>query len=108
MYNKEHGTRVNVVRTLNAYGPGQEPPPPWGRAPYAKIVPTFCCSAITGSPLKLYGGGLQISDVVFVEDVARSLVHALKMAYDGKVPAKTMSFGPVEHNTVADVARVIM
>jgi UDP-glucose 4-epimerase len=108
MFNKEHGTRVNTVRTLNAYGPGQEPPPPFGRSPYAKIVPTFTCNALTERPLTLYGGGSQISDMVFVEDVAKSLVTAMKLATAGAVASKTMSFGPSKHNTVRDVAEEII
>lgn len=107
MFNKEHGTRVNTVRTVNAYGPGQEPPPPFGRAPYAKIVPTFACSAISHVPIRLYGAGLQTSDVCFVEDVARSLVFGLLEAAAGRVWPRACAFGPREHLQVREVAAII-
>ena len=38
MFNAEEGTRIAVVRALNAYGPGQKPTPPWGHSKVRKII----------------------------------------------------------------------
>lgn len=108
MYNKEHGTKIVSVRTVNAYGPRQEAGAPFGPAPYSKIMPTFICNALTGGTIRLYGGGKQISDVVYVKDLARALVIALSRAWVGDVPMETMEFGPtVFHNSVAGIADMV-
>lgn len=78
MFNNERGTHVNVVRAMNAYGPRQSVAPPFGPAKVRKIMPSFVCRALTGAPIELYGGGQQISDMVWVGDVALALVKALE------------------------------
>jgi UDP-glucose 4-epimerase len=71
------GDKIAVVRAFHAYGPGQKVPPPHGNAKVRKIVPSFVCRALTGMPLEVWGDGLQLIDLVHVEDVAAVLVDAL-------------------------------
>jgi nucleoside-diphosphate-sugar epimerase len=73
MFNKERGTRIAVVRALNAYGPGQK------SKPVRKIIPTFIEAALAGKPIPIYGDGSQIMDMIWVRDVAEILVRALVM-----------------------------
>jgi UDP-glucose 4-epimerase len=49
MFNKERGTRCNIVRLVNAYGPYQSVAPPFGPAKVRKITPAFVCRALTGA-----------------------------------------------------------
>ncbi|MFH1955868.1 MAG: NAD-dependent epimerase/dehydratase family protein [Patescibacteria group bacterium] len=51
MYNKEHGTRIAIVRGLNAYGEGQK------HAPVRKIIPNFIVRALRNTPIEIYGDG---------------------------------------------------
>jgi len=113
MFNKERGGRINVVRAVNAYGPRQSVAPPFGPAKVRKITPAFICRALTGKPIEIYGDGAQVSDMVHVRDVARTLVAALERAADGTVLGDVVSVGPdPEHsltvNEVAEVVRVIV
>lgn len=71
MANAEWGTRIAVVRALNAYGPGQR------SHPVRKIVPNLILPALRGEPIVIYGDGEQVMDMVWAGDVAEVLVRAL-------------------------------
>lgn len=104
MYNAEHGTRVNIVRLVNAYGPRQSVAPPFGPAKVRKITPAFICRALTGQAIEIYGDGSQISDMIHVTDGALALVRALEEAAAGNVFPYPVEVGPAHHATVAEVA----
>ena len=53
MYREDRGVRITAVRPMNAYGPRQSAPTPYGPAKVRKIVPSFVCSALSGDPMKL-------------------------------------------------------
>ena len=107
MYRDDRGLRVTAVRPMNAYGPGQSAPTPYGPSKVRKIVPSFVCSALSNKPMPLYGGGVQVSDAVYVKDVAETFVIALEHAANGNVPDYPIDVGNVEPTTVLDVANAI-
>lgn len=71
MANAEWGTRIAVVRALNAYGPRQK------AEPVRKIMPNFVLPALHDEPITVYGDGEQVMDMIYVEDVAEVLIRAL-------------------------------
>lgn len=79
MYQRNFGTRVNIVRALNAIGPRQK----WGKI--NKILPTFINKAIRGEDIRVYGGKdhCSIMDMVYAGDVAKVLIEALKRSDAG-------------------------
>jgi UDP-glucose 4-epimerase len=98
MYNNEHGADIRIVRVLNAYGKYQK------HFPVRKIVPNFIRSALQDEPLKIYGDGEQIMDMIYVNDVARILVEALFVdKLEGIVSA-----GTGRRMTVNEIARTII
>lgn len=110
MFNRYNGTRVNVVRAVNAYGPRQSVAPPFGPAKVRKITPAFVCRALLGEQIEIYGDGTQISDMVYVKDVARALVSALESASEGAALFEPVGVGPYSKdsltvNEVADIVR---
>jgi UDP-glucose 4-epimerase len=105
MYNTERNTRVNSVRVVNAYGPRQLAATPFGSSKVRKITPAVVCRALSGMPVELYGGGYQVSDVVWVGDVARALVSALETAASGRI-VDVVEVGPTESATIRHVAEV--
>lgn len=107
MFNKEHGTRINIVRAVNAYGPGQSVAPPFGSAKVRKITPAFVCRALTGQPIEVYGDGEQVSDMVHVSDVADALILSLMGAAAGNVYPKPVEVGPATSLTVNQVADIV-
>ena len=108
MFNKERGTRVNIVRAMNAYGPRQRAAPPYGSSRVRKIAPAFICRALKGDPVEVYGDGSQVSDMVYVSDVANALVVATEKAADGIVFDKAVEVGPSEHLTVQQFAGMVI
>ncbi len=107
MYREDRGVRITAVRPMNAYGPRQSAPAPYGASKVRKIVPSFVCSALSGDPMKLYGGGTQISDSVFVADVARVFVQALEKASEGVIPDHPIDVGNAIPTTVLAVAEEV-
>jgi len=108
MFNKERGTRANIVRAMNAYGPRQRAAPPYGSSRVRKIAPAFICRALKGDPVEVYGDGSQVSDMVYVSDVANALVVATEKAADGIVFDKAVEVGPSEHLTVQQFAGMVI
>jgi UDP-glucose 4-epimerase len=120
MFNAERGPQrsathpaalFNIVRLVNAYGPGQSVAPPFGPAKVRKITPSFICRALTGNPIEVYGDGSQVSDMVYVRDGAEALVRALEAAADGVVFDRAVEVGsayPVTVGAVAEMVRAIV
>lgn len=100
MYNKEHGTKVAMVRALNAYGERQK------ATPVRKIIPTFVLRALANEDIEVYGDGNQIMDMIYVKDVARVLLAAClspNVAYD-----KVYEAGTGRHLTVNQIAQMVI
>lgn len=108
MFNADRGTRVNNVRVVNAYGPRQAAAAPFGSGKVRKITPAVVCRALAGWPVELYGGGFQVSDMVWVGDVARALVAALEKAAQGTVVDGVVEVGPAQSRTIRQVAELII
>ena len=103
MYRNYRGLKGNMVRPMNAYGPGQKAPVPFGPGKVRKILPSFICRALSGQSIEVYGDGEQISDMCYVADVATVLIRALWHAADGYLHG-TAEVGPQESMTVNNVA----
>lgn len=108
MFNNDRGTKVNIVRAMNAYGPRQRPVPPWGDSRVRKITPSFVCRALEGMDIEIYGDGEQISDMCWVGDVALALAIATEKAVKGEVFPEAVEVGPEENKTVNQVAELII
>ncbi len=108
MFNKDRGSRVNIVRAMNAYGPGQRAAPPYGSSKVRKITPSFVCKALANEPLEVYGDGQQISDMIYVGDVAKALVRALESANSGNVYPVPVEIGPENSMTVQEIAELVI
>ena len=107
MYNRNRGTKINIVRVVNAYGPRQLAAEPYGCGKVRKITPAFACRAILGHPIEVYGDGKQVSDMVYVGDVAKALVRATEKAKEGVVFPRVVEVGPTENKTVGEIAELI-
>lgn len=99
MFNKEHGTKIAVVRALNAYGERQK------HAPVRKIMPNFICKALRNEPIKIYGDGSQIMDMVYVKDVAQVLANA--MEFEHGVYDRVFEIGTGRQTTVNEIAEMV-
>lgn len=109
MYNLyRDGGQITIVRPVNAYGPGQSVAEPYGTSKVRKIAPAFACRALVGTDIEVYGDGTQISDCVYVEDVAKAFVQALEHnAATGGSTERPVEVGPMDSVTVNDIARLV-
>jgi UDP-glucose 4-epimerase len=107
MFNAYRGGKVAIVRPVNAYGPGQSIAEPYGTSKVRKILPALSCRALTGAPIEVYGDGTQISDCVYITDVARVFVAALEHTAQHGPPIKPVEVGPDSSRTVLDIARLV-
>ncbi len=71
-YSQVHGLSSVVLRYANVYGPRQDPEGEAG------VVAIFCGRILRGQHLVVYGDGEQTRDYVYVGDVARANVLALR------------------------------
>jgi UDP-glucose 4-epimerase len=71
-YRQVHGLRYVVLRYANVYGPRQDPEGEAG------VVAIFCKKILRKECLTIYGDGDQTRDYVYVDDVARANVLALR------------------------------
>lgn len=108
MYVRDRGLRLNQVRAVNAYGPRQAMAAPYGPGKVRKILPAFVARALTGTPIEVYGDGTQVSDMVWVGDVAKVLVSALEVAALGQVADHVLEVGPAAHRSVNEVAQLVI
>lgn len=66
------------MRYFNVYGPRQDP-----RSPYAGVISKFVESVRQDTGLRVFGDGMQTRDFIYVGDVARANVAALKSELTG-------------------------
>jgi UDP-glucose 4-epimerase len=108
MFRVELGLPVTVVRAMNAFGPGQIPAAPYGPSKVRKIIPAFVCRALNGDPVEVYGDGSQIMDMVYVTDVAETLVAALKYTEENGPIATPIQCGTGRPTTVKEIAQAVI
>lgn len=104
MFNAYRGGRITIVRPVNAYGPRQSIAEPYGSSKVRKIAPAFICRALTGAPIEVYGDGEQVSDCVYVEDVAKTFVTALEHTAEHGPTERPVEVGPDRSVTVNHIA----
>lgn len=98
MFNAEHGADIRLVRAQNVYGEHQK------HYPVRKIVPTFVRAALRGEPLRIYGSGAQIQDMIHAGDVARILIAALFAT----AKPRLVSAGTGRRISVNEVASIVI
>ena len=72
-YNDRYGLEIIGLRYMNVYGPGQDQ-----HAAYSGVVPIVLNKIDRNEPPTVNGDGSQAYDFIYVEDVARSNIDAIK------------------------------
>lgn len=108
MFRKYRALPVATVRALNAYGPGQSVAAPYGPSKVRKITPSFVMRVLHDDPIEIYGDGQQIMDMIHVDDVAKTLVAALKFVIDGNTQETIFEAGTGRPTTVLDIAQAVL
>jgi nucleoside-diphosphate-sugar epimerase len=72
LYHRTYGVRSTVLRLTNTFGPRQKISSP--RQGFAGV---FIYQALRGEPISLYGGGRQLRDFNYVDDVIDAMLRAI-------------------------------
>jgi dTDP-glucose 4,6-dehydratase len=67
-YHRTRGLRVRIARIFNTYGPRM-------RTDDGRAIPSFIDCALSGKPLRVFGGGAQTRSFCFVSDLVDGLVR---------------------------------
>jgi len=78
LYGELYGLSTVAMRYFNVYGPRQDP-----TSQYAGVISKFASQLRQGKPLTVFGDGGQSRDFVYVKDVARCNVAALRGEFRG-------------------------
>lgn len=100
LYNEKFGTKISVVRGLNAYGERQK------AAPVRKIIPNLVLPALRENPILIYGDGEQKMDMIYIKDLAKTLCLALTL--DHNAWHTIFEAGSGDAPTVNEIARLVM
>jgi len=66
-YHRQHDLEIKVVRLFNTYGPRMHPRD-------GRVVSNFIVSALSGTPITVYGEGQQTRSFCYVDDLINALV----------------------------------
>jgi UDP-glucuronate decarboxylase len=70
-YWRQHKLEIKVVRLFNTYGPRMHPQD-------GRVVSNFVMSALTGSPITIYGDGSQTRSFCYVDDLIDGLIAMME------------------------------
>lgn len=96
-YGRARGTRAQVVRIFNTYGPRSDPED-------GRMVPNFITQALRGEPLTVYGDGEQTRSLCYVSDLVDGLIRALARPM---APGGVVNLGNPEEHTVREFAETV-
>ncbi|MCT2591765.1 NAD-dependent epimerase/dehydratase family protein [Streptomyces sp. N2-109] len=94
------GTEYAVLRYFSVYGDPQVPKP----GSHSWMVPWLTMQARLGRPMRLNGGGVQVRDLVHVEDVAAATALALT---EERMAGQTVNVGTGTPTSVRAVGELI-
>ena len=84
LFKELYGTSTLGLRYFNVYGPRQDP-----RSAYSGVISKFADCARENQPITVFGDGLQTRDFIYVGDVARANIAALRGEANGVVNIAT-------------------
>jgi UDP-glucuronate decarboxylase len=97
-YHRLYGVRIKVARIFNTYGPRMDKED-------GRVVSNFIAQALEGSPITLYGEGLQTRSFCYVDDTIKA-IRAL-MASEDSFTGPVNLGNPAEY-TIVELASIIL
>lgn len=97
-YKRQHNVDIKVVRLFNTYGPRMHPRD-------GRVVSNFVMSALTGSPLSVYGDGSQTRSFCYIDDLIEGLISMMNSGTDVSGP---INLGNPGEFTIAELADLVL
>jgi UDP-glucuronate decarboxylase len=95
-YHRHRGVAIRVARIFNTYGPNMQ-------IGDGRVVSNFIVQALSGTPLTVYGEGLQTRSLCYVDDLVDGFIRL--MAYEGTGP---INLGNPEEITMLQLAELVI
>src|SRR5438046_3748602 len=95
LYSSLYGVQTVILRYFNVYGPGQS-------TNYAGVITRFVTRALNAEPPIIFGDGNQTRDFIFVGDVVRATMAALKKPIPGGTIINIGTGRPTSVRSLAD------
>ena len=97
-YLRQHGLNIRVARIFNTYGPRMAPDD-------GRVVSNFIVQALKGSPITIYGDGMQTRSFCYVDDLIEGIIRL--MGADDKITGPINLGNPVEF-TIRQLAETVI
>lgn len=97
-YYRQHELRIKVARIFNTYGPHMHPQD-------GRVVSNFIVQALEGSPITIYGTGLQTRSFCYVDDLVQGLVSLMNSGDEITGP---VNLGNPEEFTISELAEQVL
>jgi len=97
-YYRQHKLRIKVARIFNTYGPHMHPQD-------GRVVSNFIVQALEGSPITIYGTGLQTRSFCYVDDLVQGLVSLMNSGDEITGP---VNLGNPEEFTISELAEQVL
>jgi len=97
-YFRQHNLKIKVVRLFNTYGPRMHPHD-------GRVVSNFIVSALSGTPLTVYGEGQQTRSFCYVDDLIDGLIAMMHTGDDVTGP---INLGNPGEFTIAELADLVL
>jgi UDP-glucuronate decarboxylase len=97
-YHRQHNLKIKVVRLFNTYGPRMHPYD-------GRVVSNFVVSALTGTPLTVYGEGQQTRSFCYIDDLIEGLIS---MMHSGDEVTGPINLGNPGEFTIAELADLVI
>jgi dTDP-glucose 4,6-dehydratase len=94
-YHRFHHVETRIVRIFNTYGPRMRPND-------GRIVPAFCCQALKGEPMTVFGDGSQTRSFCYVSDLVDGIFRLMMSGH-----ADPVNIGNPRELSVLDFAAKI-
>ena len=98
-FHKKYGLDYVATRYLNVYGPRMD-----YRSAYVMVIMNFLNRIDRGEPPQIYGDGSQTLDLVYIDDVARANLLALKSS----VTNEAFNVATGKETTLVELAEIIL
>jgi len=97
-YHRQHGLRIKVARLFNTYGPRMHPRD-------GRVVSNFVVSALSGTPLTVYGEGQQTRSFQYIDDLIEGLLALMHSPDEVTGP---INLGNPGEFTIAELADLVI
>ncbi len=97
-----HGIPAAGLRFFNVYGPRQDP-----ANPYSGVISIFANRMRRHMPVTIYGDGLQTRDFIYVGDIARGLLMAIRALEEKKTSYGVYNLCTGIQTSINELAHII-